>query len=126
MRSVLTDAGIGALVTVGLSFLPFSPLLGGAVAANRHGGGYRRGLWMGVLAGVGAMVPLLVLFVPALFLAGHLGFGISPSAPEYEVFLVLVAALFLLYTVGLSAAGGLGGTWVGKHGGWDLEPRQFQ
>lgn len=121
MRETLVDAGWGAAVTVVLSVIPFSSLVGGAVAANRHGGGYASGLGIGALSGAVAAVPLLVLFVPAIYIAGLLGFGLSPSAPGYDVFLGLVFALFLAYTVGLSAVGGLGGTWATRNTSWDLD-----
>lgn len=125
MRETFVDAGWGALVTLTLSIFPFSSVVGGAVAANRHGGGYASGLWLGTLAGVAAMVPLLALFVPSLAIAGWLGFGIPPSSPGYGLFLVLVFAFFLAYTVGLSAVGGLGGTWLGRHTGWNLDPTRW-
>lgn len=125
MRETLVDAGWGALVTLVLSFLPFSSLVGGAVAASRDGGGYLRGLWLGLLAGVGAMVPLLALFVPALTIVGRLGFGIPPSSPAYGLFLTLVGVFFLAYTVGLSALGGLGGAWAGRHRDWNLDPGRW-
>jgi len=121
MRESVTNAGIGALVTIALSVIPFSSVAGGAVAAANHGGGYRTGLWLGTLAGVCAMVPLLALFVPALYIAGLLGFGIPPGSPGYELFLTLVFAFFLLYTVGLSALGGLGGIWLSDHTDWNLD-----
>jgi hypothetical protein len=122
MKKTFVDAGWGALVTLGLSILPFSSVVGGAVAANRHGGGYASGLWLGALAGLAAMVPLLGLFVPSLYVAGLLGFGIAPSSPGYGLFLALVFAFFLAYTVGLSALGGLGGAWARAHTNWDLDP----
>ncbi|WP_262178086.1 DUF5518 domain-containing protein [Haloarcula laminariae] len=122
MRETLVDAGLGALVTLALSIVPFSSVVGGAAAAYRHGGGYRGGLWLGTLAGVGAMVPLLALFVPSLYIAGLLGFGIPPSSPGYGLFLALVFAFFLLYTVGLSAVGGLGGAWARANTDWNLDP----
>jgi len=121
MRETLADAGRGAAVTIALSVLPFSSVVGGAVAANRHGGGYVRGLWLGTLAGVAAMVPLLVLFLPVLYVAGLLGFGIQPSSAGYDVFLAIVLALFLAYTVGLSAVGGFGGVWARHNTDWDLD-----
>jgi hypothetical protein len=125
MREKFVDAGWGALVTLALSFLPFSSILGGAVAANRYGGGYASGLWLGTLAGVGAMVPLLALFLPALTIAGWLGFGIPPSSPAYGLFLALVGTFFLLYTVGLSAVGGLGGIWARQNTDWNLDPERW-
>jgi len=122
MRETFVDAGWGALVTLVLSIFPFSSVVGGAVAANRHGGGYASGLWLGTLAGVVAMVPLLALFLPSLYIAGLLGFGIPPSSPGYGLFLVLVFAFFLLYTVGLSAVGGVGGVWARHNTDWNLDP----
>ena len=121
MRESVTNAGVGALVTVALSFIPFSSMAGGAVAAANHGGSYRTGLWLGTLAGACAMVPLLALFIPALYIAGLLGFGIAPGAPGYDLFLALVFGFFLLYTVGLSALGGLAGVWVSAHTDWQLD-----
>ena len=125
MRETLVDAAWGALVTLLLSVIPFSSLVGGAVAANRHGGGYASGLWLGVLAGVGAMVPLLALFLPAIYIVGLLGLGIPPSSPGYGLFLALVFTFFLLYTVGLSGVGGLGGVWAGRHTEWNLDPQRW-
>ena len=122
MRDTFVDAGWGALVTLGLSIVPFSSVAGGVVAAHRHGGGYRSGLWLGTLAGVAAMVPLFALFLPLLYVVGLLGLGIRPSSPGYGIFLALVFGFFLLYTVGLSAVGGLGGTWLRRHTEWDLDP----
>ncbi|MFB6224194.1 MAG: hypothetical protein ABEH86_11055 [Haloarcula sp.] len=66
------------------------------------------------------MVPLLALFIPALYIAGLLGFGIPPGAPGYDLFLALVAVFFLWYTVELSALGGLGGIWIEGHTDWSL------
>ena len=122
MRETFVDAGWGALVTLALSIFPFSSVVGGAVAASRHGGGYASGLWLGTLAGVAASAPLLALFVPSLFIAGALGFGIPPSSPGYGLFLAVVFAFFLAYTVGLSALGGLVGAWARANTDWNPDP----
>ena len=71
------------------------------------------------------MVPLLALFLPALTIAGWLGFGIPPSSPAYGLFLALVGTFFLLYTVGLSAVGGLGGIWARQNTDWNLDPERW-
>lgn len=110
----------GAIVTVVLSVIPFSPVLGGAVASLRYGGGYARGLGVGILAGVVAAVPLALLVVPAAWLVSFLGF-IAPSSPAYDVFLALVAGLFLAYTVGGSAVGGLAGVALDRHTDRDFD-----
>ena len=122
VRRALVDATVGAGVTLALSFLPLSSLAGGATAAYRDGGGYARALGLGALSGVAAGVPLLALFAPALWIAGRLGFGIPPSSPAYDLFLAISFALFAVYTVGLSAVGGLAGTWLRRHTSLDLDP----
>lgn len=123
--SLLRDAGWGAAVTVVLSVLPFSPVVGGAVATHRGDGGYVAGVGVGSLSGFIAAIPLLALFVPALVIAGLLGFGISPSDPVYDLFLVIVFGLFGVYTVGLSALGGIGGVWARDNTDWNLDPARF-
>lgn len=125
MRETLVDAGWGGLVTLVCSFVPFSSFLGGAVAANRHDGGYVSGLWLGALAGVAAMGPLLALFLPALYVVGQLGFGVPPGTRGYGLFLSLAFAFFLFYTVGLSALGGLVGVWVGRNTDRCLDPGRW-
>ena len=119
------NGGVGALVTVALSFVPFSSVLGGAVAANGVDGGYLSGLKLGTSAGVLAAVPLLALFVPALAVVRWLGFGIPASSSAYDLFLALVFLLFLLYTVGLSALGGLVGVRIRERTSWDLDPSRW-
>lgn len=120
--SLAADATVGAVVTLALSFLPFSSVAGGAVAAHRRGTGYLSGAGAGALSGVFAAVPLAVLFVPAVAVAVWLGFGVTPSSPAFDLFLAIVAVLFLLYTVGLSALGGLVGAWTRANTEWDLDP----
>lgn len=105
----------GAAVTVFFSFLPFSPVAGGAVAAVRYDRGYLAGLGVGTLAGVVAAIPLVALFVPAVWLVSALGYGVDPGSPVYDVFLALVGAMFLGYTVGLSALGGPLGVALDRH-----------
>lgn len=122
----LLTACYGAVVTVVLSVIPFSSVIGGAVAAERdERAGYARGVGLGLLAGVVAAVPLAALFVPAIAVAGTLGFGVGPSEPAYELFLALVGGFFLLYTVGGSALGGVAGVWIRRHTEWSFDPMQW-
>lgn len=114
-----------ASVTVALSFLPFSSVLGGVTAASRRDGGYQWGLGIGTAASVVAMIPLAALFVQAPGLATYLGFGISPASPAHELFLGLVGLFFVVYTVGLSALGGMIGVWVRANTTWDLDPMRL-
>jgi len=123
--SALVSVGLGAAVTVALSFVPFSSLLGGAVAASHREGGYGRGVGVGTAAGVAAAVPLGILFVSAFAIVEYLGFGVPSSSPAYDLYLVIVALLFVLYTVGLSALGGLVGVWTRANTTWDLDPLEL-
>jgi len=116
----LYHAGVGATVTVLTSVLPFSSVLGGAVASSRAERGWAGGFGIGALAGVLAAIPLLVLFVPALAIAIWLGFGIQPGAPGFEIFLAVAFGLFLVYTIGLSALGGVLGVWLSRYTDWEL------
>jgi len=124
-KGPLWDAGYGALLTLALSVIPFSPVAGGVASGFRSDGGYLRGLATGLLAGVFAALPLAVLLVPALRVVSWLGVGISPSSPAYDVFLALVVGLFLAYTVGLSVVGGAVGVWARRHTAWNLDPARW-
>lgn len=121
----LTHATVGAAVTVVASILPFSSVLGGAVASFRSQYGFGGGLGIGALAGAIAALPLLVLFVPALAIAIWLGFGFQPGEPGFELFLAVAFGLFLVYTVGLSAVGGAIGVVVRRRTDWDIDPGRF-
>lgn len=98
------NAVLGAAVGALLSFVPFSPLLGGAVAGYLQGGDERVGAKVGAAAGVLAALPLV-----ALLLAVGLFVPVGPDAggAVAALLFVLVALLFgAVYVVGLSAAGG--------------------
>ena len=73
----LVNGFLGAVVTVVLSFLPFSPLLGGMVAGYLEGGERGDGVRVGAIAGAIALVPLvafglLVSVFGAFYLLGGL------------------------------------------------------
>lgn len=116
----------GAVVTVLTSFVPLSPVLGGAAAAYLRKGDRETGLRVGALTGLVAAVPVVVLFA---FLVG--GFAVVASelalgAVTGVVTLALVFSLFVavLYTVGLSALGGyLGSGLVGPAADDEYEQR---
>lgn len=104
-----TNALVGAAVSVFLSVVPLSPVLGGATAGylERRDGGR-----VGAIAGVFAVLPLLALLV--LFggiLFGYLGFGNVFSS----ILLLLLVGLFVGgYTVTLSAVGGIIGVYLAE------------
>jgi hypothetical protein len=100
---------LGAVVTVAFSFIPFSPVLGGGVAAYLSDADSTEGVRLGALSGAMATVPLALfgLFV-AVFLGffalgfdGGIAFGIG------GILILLVGVVITgAYTVGLSALGG--------------------
>jgi hypothetical protein len=104
---VALAAGVGALVTVFLWYIPLSPLLGGAVAGFLGGNSMEEARTAGMLSG--AMVPLLglVLAVVAFLVAGAAVFGQFPFGPLVGL---LVAAVAVVYSVALG--------WVGGWAGW--------
>lgn len=120
--SAFVNVGLGATVTIALSFVPFSSVLGGAAAVSRRDRGYLWGLGVGTAAGTAAAIPLGILFAAAFAVVERLGFGVPPSSPAYDLFLGIVALLFLLYTVGLSALGGVVGVWIRANTTWELDP----
>lgn len=106
----LLNAGIGAVVTIVTSFLPFSPVLGGAVAGYLQGGTRTEGAKIGGISGAISLLPMLFFgFVVMLFL-----FGAAPAEGGIAfAFLLLVAGTFVVaYTIGLGALGGYVGVYV--------------
>lgn len=103
---------IGAVAMVVLSFIPLSPLLGGAAAGYLH---RRNGMKLGAIAGlfaappVVAMMLVLTYFAPvvtALQSGTDIGFGLLGP-----VLLLLVVGL---YTVILGALGGYLGVYLNE------------
>lgn len=107
-RSLWLDALIGAVVAVVFAFVPFSPLLGGAVAGYLH---CTRGPTVGGLAGAFAAVPMVLLVAIVAFFvpipAGEVAAGV--------LLLGLVVAGVVAYTVGLGAVGGSLGEYLARH-----------
>lgn len=105
----LVNAFIGAVVTIVLSFLPFSPLIGGAVAGYLE---ERDGIRVGALSGAIAALPLLGIAFLVI-----VGFGLFGAFLDFGIgILVIVFSFFVLsiivvYTVGLSALGGYVGVY---------------
>jgi hypothetical protein len=114
----LLNAGIGAAVTVLLSFLGVSSVLGGGVAGYLQGETRRVGAKVGALSGALATVPLVLAVVAfyALVLVGVAGGGI-PVGPGILVVALVLVPLALLWNVALGAAGGYLGTYVDEEYG---------
>ncbi len=106
----LLNAVVGAVVTVVLSFVGISPVIGGGVAAYLQRGDRRDGVRVGAISGAIATVPFVLL---AVFVFGSLlGVGIGGAGPPGAAGLfggVLVAALLaaVVWNVVLAALGGL-------------------
>ncbi len=113
-RTVI-NAIIGAVIGVVLSFIPFSTVVGGAVAGFLEGPDPREGAIVGALAGVITFLPIASIVVIAL---GVLGFGLgvaaAPAGGVAALIIVVLALSFLvfLYTVGLSLLGGYLGAYL--------------
>ena len=109
--SYRSSAVLGAIVTGILSFLPFSPVIGGGAAGYLERYGTGRAVSVGAFSGFLAMVPVLVILVFVTFglYAGlatvqYSGLGIVTAAA------MLFALLFTAaYGAGLGALGGFAG-----------------
>jgi len=108
---------IGAVVTVVFSFVPFSPVLGGATAAYLAEADATDGTRIGAFAGAIATVPLVLLglfvfFVVSVFSVGVAGDGVAFGLVGVFLLLLVGGGVTLLYTVGLSALGGYLGSYL--------------
>jgi hypothetical protein len=118
----LLNAVIGAVVTVLTSFVPVSPVIGGAVAGYLQG---RDGPTVGALSGVLAALPLLALFGLLLaFLGAFVGFGAPGELLAFGALGLaglLVAFVVLVAISGaLGAFGGLLGVYIHEETDGDL------
>lgn len=95
-RSTFTNALLGALVSVIFSFIPLSPVVGGAVSGYLQ---EKDGARVGGYAGVLAAIPLVLVVLGLLSLFMFASDGIF-------VLLGLVALLVVAYSVALSMLGG--------------------
>lgn len=126
-RSGFVNALLGAVVMVVFSWIPFAPVVGGALSGYLEAGERdatrsvaRRGVRVGALAGLLAAIPalLVVAFVGSLFTVGWLGVvasngggpGVALGLPVLAWVVVgVVVAVAVLYHVAFSALGG----WLG-------------
>lgn len=118
----LLNAVIGAVVTVLTSFVPVSPVIGGAVAGYLQ---RRDGLSVGALSGVLAAIPLVALFGLLLtFFGVFLGFGAPTELLAFGALglfgLLLVFAVLVLISALLGALGGLLGVYIYEETDGDL------
>jgi len=114
-HDTLLNAVIGVVASVVPGFIPFSTLLGGAVAGYLEGGRSRDGVVVGAISGVlGLIIGAVFFFVSVVFLVVFaVGAGAPPGLSGLGIaFSLLVALVGALYTVGLSALGGLVGNFA--------------
>jgi len=108
--NTLLNAVIGAVATIGLSFTGISPVLGGALAAYLDGGDTGNGLRVGAISGAIASLPVAaILLIAIVFLpfTGDLGIAVGGF-----LFVLLIVAMAVGYTVALSALGGALGSYL--------------
>ncbi|WP_254766283.1 DUF5518 domain-containing protein [Salinilacihabitans rarus] len=114
----VVNALIGAVVSIVLSFLMFSPIIGGAVAGFLEGPDGRDGAVVGALSGAIVFLPFAAVVFFVFFVFFGFGFGVG-AAPIEGVAVVLflfgfVGAITLVGTVGLSALGGYLGAYLAR------------
>lgn len=104
--SMASNALLGAVVTVVASFVPFSPVLGGAVAGYLQYDDPWAGFYAGVLVGLFVAVPLVVVLGAisiGLFAAGLVLLGVT---------MVLGLLFTVVFELALSAVGGYAGGYL--------------
>ena len=108
------NAVIGAIVTIVLSFLPLSPVLGGASSGYLQRGSHREGAKVGGLAGLLASIPLFLslLLIAPIFVFAPFGVPAMPFNPIGFVFGLFI--LLIVYTVGLGIIGGVVGVYLAE------------
>ena len=104
----LANALVGAVASGLLSFVPFSPVLGGAVAGYFERGESDRVVSVGALSGLLALAPVvtIVLFVLGGVIAGLAGIGETSLALLVAVVLLFVVMVVATIGEGLGAIGG--------------------
>lgn len=116
--SFWTVALLGGLATALLSFLPFSPVIGGALAGYLERGESERTTSVGALAGVVPALPLLAVLAFTLvgLVAGMLAVGQPAVAIVLGVVLLFVVAFAAALAGGLGALGGWAGGRLAERG----------
>lgn len=110
--NTLVNGIVGGVVGVILFFIPFSTVLGGAVAGYLEGGEPVDGVKVGAIAGIVALLPLL-LVMALIGLLAPVAVGAGPRFPlALGVMLLFVVALVAVYVVGLSVVGGILGVYL--------------
>lgn len=113
---LLLAAGLGAVVTLFVWYIPGAPLLGGVVAGVLSGGSRADARTAGTLSGVIVPVLALTVAVVAALAAGASVFGRFPFGPAVALVASLAA---IVYAVGLGRVGGsVGWQYLADDGQW--------
>ncbi|WP_459195062.1 DUF5518 domain-containing protein [Halosimplex sp. J119] len=117
----LVNAFVGAVVTaVASSFLPFAPVLGGALAGYFQGGTRSDGAKVGAISGAIALVPVVAILFLILSFIGFISLGSADAIFPFalgSVIVVFISVVMAVYTVGFSALGG----WLGNYIKYDTD-----
>lgn len=111
----LINAVIGAVVSVVLSPLQFSPVIGGAVAGYLQGSDSDEGVRVGALSGLFTAIPfLLIIGTVMTFFLGGMGMMYGPThlLDAAPIFLVVLVLLGFAFIIALSALGGFLGAYL--------------
>ena len=105
----LLNAVFGAAVTaIATFFIPFAPLLGGALSGYLDAESTESGAKIGAVSGAIALVPLLIIAPLLLFVL-----FLDPVFAVGVLLVVGFVAVFLVaYTIGFSALGGVLGAYI--------------
>lgn len=109
-KRTLVNAVIGAVVSLLLSFIPFSTVLGGLVSGFLEGSDAGDGAVVGALAGTIAFLPLAAF---AFAILAFVGVGVIANAIPLGgllagiVVVAFVTTMIFAYTVGLALVGGV-------------------
>lgn len=106
--STLVNVIVGGLVGIVLGFIPFSPVLGGAITGYLEDGPPGDGAKAGAMAGLVMFVPFFLLGLTVIAILLGVG-GPSVAIGLVGLFVLVVAGV---YTVGLGAVGGYLGTYL--------------
>jgi hypothetical protein len=104
---ILLSVVAGVLTSLVLSFIPFSTVLGGAVAGYLRGGTESDGALVGGVTGVVVFAPFFLLMY---LLLGIIALGGAP--PLFSGIVVLIFLSVGLYTIGAAVVGGYLGAYV--------------
>lgn len=110
--NTVANAGVGALATLVLVFLPFAPVVGGAIAGGLERGSVRDGTTAGAVTGLVLVVPLFLLAATLAPFALFAPAGVATIPGNATAFVVGGFLAVVVYAVGGASAGGAAGAYL--------------